>query len=254
MNTLSYSLSRGQTEVLAPNYDNNENDLTNVIGLTAKWRLFDGNKSKNLKSFYLNKAKESKFNLINERNRIREEVEESYYILKSALKNIQTTKIYVIKQRRILNISKHRFNAGVTNQREVVNNQRDLKQSEVNYIDSISNYNNNYLQLLYKTGKSEINPCKDTMIKEPFKRISNKKPKSACNIQLLELERIGDNNINSIKSSKAIIKDTIKSENINNRTLLDTEVNKKLELNRKSNQDPSSKEQSSLSLNINTSD
>ena len=34
-----------------------------------------------------------------------------------------------------------------------------------------------------------------------------------------------------------IITDTIKSENINNRTLLDTEVNKKLELNRKSNQD-----------------
>ncbi len=202
INTLSYSLSRGQTEVLAPDYDNNENDLTNVVGLTAKWRLFDGNKSKNLSSFYMNKANESKYNLINERNKVREEVEESYYKLESALNNIQTTQQDVIKQRRILSISKHRFKAGVTNQREVVNNQRDLKQAEVNYINSISNYNNNYLQLLYKTGKSEIIPCPKVSKKDSALRINLNKSTSACEIELLALESFKGRDIHSFKESQ----------------------------------------------------
>ena len=41
----------------------------------------------------------------------------------------------------MLQISRMRFKAGVTNQREIVNLQRDLKQSQMNYLDAIRNYN-----------------------------------------------------------------------------------------------------------------
>ena len=63
------------------------------------------------------------------------------------------------KQQEIFNISKMRLKAGVTNQREIINNQRDLLIAEIDLIDAISTYNINLSQLQLETGIEGISKC-----------------------------------------------------------------------------------------------
>ena len=69
------------------------------------------------------------------------EVENNYIDLETSIQNIFSTSRAIIKNNKMLKISRMRFKAGVTNQREIVNLQRDLKQSQINYLDAIKNYN-----------------------------------------------------------------------------------------------------------------
>ncbi|MEC9029382.1 MAG: TolC family protein, partial [Cyanobacteriota bacterium] len=62
------------------------------------------------------------------------------------------------------------FQAGVTTQREVVNNQRDLKQAKILYADAMLKYNQSMIQLSRRTGLDQIAAC-DSL------ELSNKKPK-----------------------------------------------------------------------------
>ena len=52
-----------------------------------------------------------------------------------------------------------RFQAGVGTQRNVIDNQRDVTQAEVQYTDSISDYNTTLAQLRRRTGLDAIAHC-----------------------------------------------------------------------------------------------
>ena len=52
-----------------------------------------------------------------------------------------------------------RYKSGITTQREVVNNQRDLTDSEVRYIISVTSYNTLLADLSRQTGLDNIKPC-----------------------------------------------------------------------------------------------
>ena len=67
----------------------------------------------------------------------------------------------IASQREVLRLARLRFNAGVSSQREVLENQRDLRQAEVNYADAIATYNSNLAQLRRRTGLDEIRECRD---------------------------------------------------------------------------------------------
>ena len=59
-----------------------------------------------------------------------------------------------------------RYKSGITTQREVVNNQRDLTDSEVRYIISVTSYNILLADLSRQTGLDNIKPC-DIKVNQP---------------------------------------------------------------------------------------
>ena len=79
--------------------------------------------------------------------------------LLSAKQDILNSYIQLKKQEEILNISDKRFKAGITNQREIINNQRDLLFARNAFIDSVTFYNSNLISLKRFSGNLEITQC-----------------------------------------------------------------------------------------------
>ncbi len=174
-NTLTTSRFQGQTAIASPtkvDMDDYGWTVSNAVGLTANWNIFDGGKSKSLYLYNKQKAKESKANLTSIKNQIRLEVENSFYTLKTANQDIATTTREVLASRESLRLARLRFNAGVAPQREVVNTQRDLTQAEVRYSNAITTYNTSLAELRRRTGIDHVKACKPTN-----KNISSKKEK-----------------------------------------------------------------------------
>ena len=61
-----------------------------------------------------------------------------------------------------------RLKAGITTQREVVTNQRDLTQAEVNYIEAITDYNSNLVISLQFISGVKLIRNKTEYISEEF--------------------------------------------------------------------------------------
>ncbi len=163
VNTFGAATFRGQQGVNSSNsvdMDDYGSSLTNTIGLNATWNIFDGGKAKALYRYNKQKAKEAEETFAAQRNAIRQEVEESFYTLRTANQDIATTTREVIASREALRLARLRFQAGVTTQREVVNNQRDLTQAEVRYSDAITTYNTSLAQLRRRTGIDHVKACK----------------------------------------------------------------------------------------------
>ncbi len=162
VDTFTTSSFEGQTGIISPNSVNmndNGSSVSNSIGLSATWSIFDGGRAKALYRFNKEKSKESEANFASQRSDIRREVEESFFNLRTSNRDIETTTREVIAAREALRLARLRFQAGVTNQREVVNNQRDLTQAEVRYSDAITKYNISLAELRRRTGIDHIKAC-----------------------------------------------------------------------------------------------
>ncbi len=158
-NTLSGSYAEGQLAVSDPSMRNYGSTISNTVGLNATWSIFDGGRSKSLYKYNKQKAKEAEANFQSERSLIRKQVEESYYKMITAKQDILTTTQAVIASKESLRLARLRFKAGITTQREVVNNQRDLTEAEVRYTDAINSYNTSIVELRRRTGIDKIQPC-----------------------------------------------------------------------------------------------
>ncbi len=98
------------------------------------------------------------------RDRLRFEVEESFYELRQANRNIQTTSREVLSSRESLRLARLRFQAGVSTQREVVDNQRDLTQAEVRYAQALAQYNISVAEMRRRTGLDQVAVCQATSL------------------------------------------------------------------------------------------
>lgn len=134
-------------------------DAGNTVGLKFSWNVFDGGASLARYRQNKQKAQQSEFEFAAERDKIRISVEESFYNLKAANRNIKTSGKAVLSARESLRLSRLRFQAGVTTQREVVDNQRDLTQSQQIYANSMLTYNKSLFQLRRRTGLDHIEAC-----------------------------------------------------------------------------------------------
>ena len=94
------------------------------------------------------------------KTQIREDIEQSYYKLDIANENIMHSYRAKIAAKEALRLAVLRLDAGITNQREVLNNQRDLAQSEEAYVKSLNDYNLYLISLQRETGISELKTCK----------------------------------------------------------------------------------------------
>jgi len=134
-------------------------NYSNAVGLNATWAIFDGGRARAQYRRNKQRAEESKFNFASERDRIRSEVEDSFYNLREASQNIHTTSTEVLSSSESLRLARLRFQAGVTTQREVVDTQRDLTNAEVRYANAITDYNISIAELRRRTGLDQVLAC-----------------------------------------------------------------------------------------------
>lgn len=130
-----------------------------AVGLSLSWRLFDGGQARAQYRQQKQRAAEGAYRFAQSRDLIRLQVEESFYELEKNNRNIATTSREVISARESLRLARLRFQAGVTTQREVVDNQRDLTRAEVSYSNAITNYNKRLAQLRRRTGLDQVLAC-----------------------------------------------------------------------------------------------
>jgi len=133
--------------------------LDNSTLLAATWRLFDGGRARAQYRRFKQAAEESEENFASQRDRIRLEVEESFINLRAAIQDIESTSSEVISSRESLRLSQLRVQAGVSAQREVVDNQRDLTSAEINYAGAIREYNVSLAELRRRTGMDDLIAC-----------------------------------------------------------------------------------------------
>jgi OMF family outer membrane factor len=133
--------------------------VENAIGLQASWNIFDGGAARAQYRQAKQRAQENSFRFAQTRDDLRFQVEESFYQLRQANRNIQTTSREVISSRESLRLARLRFQAGVSTQREVVDNQRDLTQAEVRYANALAQYNINIALLRRRTGLDQVAVC-----------------------------------------------------------------------------------------------
>ena len=133
--------------------------VQNTTALTARWRLFDGGRARANYRRSKKAAEQSAFNFAQNRDRIRLEVEQSFFGLRTAIQKIDTTASEVLSSRESLRLSELRVQAGVSTQREVVNNQRDLTQAQLKYAQAIREYNTSLAELQRRTGLDALVAC-----------------------------------------------------------------------------------------------
>ena len=138
--------------------------VQNSSALTATWRLFDGGRARAEYRRFKQAAEESAFNLAATRDQIRLEVEDSFIGLRTAIQNIQTTSSEVLSSRESLRLSQLRVQAGVSTQREVVDNQRDLTNAEIRYAQAIREYNTSLAELRRRTGLDALIACPESSL------------------------------------------------------------------------------------------
>ena len=134
--------------------------VENSIGLNFNWSLFDGGAARAQYRQYKQKAEENAFNFSKTRDELRLQVEQSFYRLITSNRNILTTSKEVFTAREALRLARLRFQAGVTTQREVVEQQRDLTQAEIRYADAMSGYNDFLAELRRRTGLDLVAQCR----------------------------------------------------------------------------------------------
>jgi OMF family outer membrane factor len=133
--------------------------VDNSVGMNLTWNIFDGGAARAQYRQSKQRAQENSFNFARTRDQIRFDVEQSFYQLGRANRNIQTTSREVASARESLRLARLRFQAGVSTQREVVDNQRDLTQAEVRYSNALADYNSNLAQLRRRTGLDQVAIC-----------------------------------------------------------------------------------------------
>ena len=159
-NNFNTSKNQGQSgQTGSVNMDDYNWNVSNAVGLNATWAIFDGGRARAQYRQNKQRAEQSKFNFASERDRIRSQVEESFYNLRKATQNIHTTSTEVLSSAESLRLSRLRFQAGVTTQREVVDTQRDLTSAEVRYANAITEYNISIAQLRRRTGLDQVMAC-----------------------------------------------------------------------------------------------
>ena len=151
-------------------YDGNEQVIVDLpgtsgwasetsVGLNMRWNIFDGGAARAQYRQSKQQAQENSFRFSQTRDDVRFEVEQSFYNLGRSNRNIQTTSREVLSSREALRLSRLRFQAGVSTQREVVDSQRDLTQAEVRYAQALAEYNTNLAELRRRTGLDQVAVC-----------------------------------------------------------------------------------------------
>ena len=140
-------------------FDDYQYGFNNATSLQLSWRLYDGGRARAQYRASKQAAEESTYQFASQRDQIRLDVEESFFDLRKSIQNIQTTSSRVLTSRESLRLSLLRVQAGVSTQREVINNQQDLTRAELAYTQAILEYNTSLARLRRRTGLDALTSC-----------------------------------------------------------------------------------------------
>jgi len=158
-NTLIAGRYQGNQNVLVDLPGSQGWNVDNSIGLSVTWNIFDGGAAAARSRAAKAQARQYTYQFAKSRDEIRRDVEISFYELEKNNRNLTTTAREVLSAREALRLARLRLEAGVTTQREVVNNQRDLTNAEVRHSNAISDYNKRLAELRRRTGLDQIALC-----------------------------------------------------------------------------------------------
>jgi len=158
-NTYSYSKSFGESGVASPNKENDIENTSNNVGIKFSLNLFDGGLIKENYNSIIFKEEEQKKILQKKRIEIENSIEEALLKLNISIDQIIYNYSQLISAKESFDISLKRLDAGITTQREIINSQRDLIETESNFINSFSEYNVNLANLKKITGEDFIDLC-----------------------------------------------------------------------------------------------
>ncbi len=158
-NNFSYSNDYGESQVINPNYENYDRSENNTVGLKFNWLIFDGGETKQNYNIY--KEREIDLDSLYSLSKLRiiNEIKRNFIQLDVSIKNIKTAIEQIKSSRESLKISLMRLKAGLSTQREIVNNIGDLSESEGNYVKAVTDYNLNLLALEKNTNLEVIKNC-----------------------------------------------------------------------------------------------
>jgi len=111
------------------------------VGLNLNWRFFDGGAAKASARQQELGQETATVQFADDRNQIRQQVEDAYYDLQSNRANIATAGEGVKQAEEALRLARLRFQAGVGTQIDVINAERDLTQAKGNQVTAVINYN-----------------------------------------------------------------------------------------------------------------
>ena len=157
-NKYSVSSANGEASVTNPNYIKNVKSNLNTVGIKFSWNLFDGGR---IKQNYLS-LKEKTNELVDDfkqsKSELKKQLINTFINYEIAKKNIVLSFEQMKAAKETLDISLKRMDAGLTTQREIVNVQADVAESESNFINSITEYNQNLaaLERISLLNKSDI--------------------------------------------------------------------------------------------------
>ena len=134
-------------------------DLDQSVYMGLTWKVFDGGRSQALAREQKQKAKESEFLFAEERNSIRQELENQFFDLQKHARNLISNSRQVLSSREAYRLAVLRFQAGVGTQRNVIDNQRDVTRAEVLYFSTVVFYNRTLAALRRQTGLDAVVRC-----------------------------------------------------------------------------------------------
>tara|TARA_B100000886_G_scaffold330604_1_gene281203 strand:- start:1265 stop:2800 length:1536 start_codon:yes stop_codon:yes gene_type:complete len=158
-NTYSISSSTGQSGVADPNHDNYSNSEDNTVGMKFSWNLFDGGSIKNSYKSLNEKTIELEESYLSQLDQLEKDIKDAYINLEVYKENIMESFYQFKSAEESLFLALKRLEAGLTTQREVVNNQGDLTEAESNFVNAITDYNKIILSLKRLTGLDSNNIC-----------------------------------------------------------------------------------------------
>lgn len=140
-NTFSSTFTKGELNQIEVDKDYYDSSYENTVSLNINWRLFDAGKSKNLKKASLSVLESEDFKYSNALREIRTNLKNLLNELNLIKSSLVYTQSELNSTKEQLEISKLRYNSGITSQREVINSQREATTALTKYNQAIYEYN-----------------------------------------------------------------------------------------------------------------
>jgi len=169
-NTFSSSFARGSKLAQFIDNDEKENGYSNTLSLNLSWNIFDGGESRNSSNAKTKESEAENSNFLNFSNILEKDILNSYSSLKSNKKRLVSTKKELDYMKEALRLTRLKYEAGITNLRELISVQKDLAKSRENQISAVAIFNLNIDKLERLTGLKPSNNCyvNNALIKKDY--------------------------------------------------------------------------------------
>ena len=158
-NTLSTSISKGDSLSVDIDPNRSGSSYTNTISLNFAWNIFNGGQNNNSYKSSKSEASAEEFSFNNFKNILKTNITKAYLNLKLNEEKIITSIKEISSTEESLRLSRLRYNVGISTLKDVLVRQKELSNAKSKNIDAIYNYNLNLDELERLTFLKVSNEC-----------------------------------------------------------------------------------------------